>query len=100
MFKKKKSSRKTKSEDVQRGSLSRRMPIRPESASRVRVGIAGGRLGRFSFLRRPVDRGRSSPQKVLRPSGLSLLDRNAFRRRHPFGIVLLKKVKRKTVVST
>lgn len=65
------------------------MPIGTESASGVRVRVAsGGDVGRFPFLRRPVDRRRRPPQEVLRPFGLSLFDRNAFRRGHSLRVVL------------
>lgn len=77
--------------------LLRRLPVGAEAASRVRVRIAGpddhvGRRLAFLLVRRhPVGDGRRGPpQEVLRPFGLPLLDRNAFRRGHPFGVVLAK----------
>lgn len=71
---------------------SRRLPIRAESASRVRVRVASD-FRRFSLVWRPVGRGRSPSQKVLRPFGLPLLNRNAFRRGHSLSVVLHRKEK-------
>lgn len=83
--------------------LLRRLPVGTEAASRVRVRIAGrdddvGRRLAFFLVRgHPVGyRRRSPPQEVLRPFGLPFLDRNAFRRGHPFGVVLSAPAKIKT----
>lgn len=73
---------------------SRRLPIRAESACRVRVRVASDDdFRRFPLVWRPIGRGRGPPQKVLWPFGLPLLNRNAFRRGHSLGIVLHRKQK-------
>lgn len=68
--------------------LLRRMPVSSKSASCIRVRIASGGVGWFPFLWRSVDWSWSSSQKVLRPFGFSFFNRNAFRRGHPFDVIL------------